>query len=183
MKQRKKDTVAADKEDDKVDAHHHVGEDGPSVSHNAIIHHSVPVFSCQNLKMRAQNRGIEVHLRRNLSFWESRRGKMWWGRYEGGHLEASEQSLRERVKGAPLHLSLIKVEFASKQLHAQQGEDDEEKEEQQQKGADGLHGVEQRVDQVRQSGPVSANDQREEQTSAFFNLFSSCSKSHGTPLT
>lgn len=70
------------------------------------------------------------------------------------HLEAGEQSLRERVEGASLHLSLVKVEFASEQLHAQQGEDDEEEEEQEQQGADGFHGVEQRVDQVRQSSPV-----------------------------
>lgn len=77
--------------------------------------------------------------------------------FQSNHLEASEQSLGEGVKGAPLHLSLIKVEFASKQLHAQQGKDDEEEEEQEQKGADGFHGVQQRVDQVRQSSPVSSN--------------------------
>lgn len=45
----RKDTVAADKENDKVNAHHHVGEDGPSISHNAIVHDSIPVFSGQNL--------------------------------------------------------------------------------------------------------------------------------------
>lgn len=60
---------------------------------------------------------------------------------ESNHLETSEQSLRERVKGTSLHLGLIKVEFASKQLHTQQGKDDEEEEEQEQKGADSLHGV------------------------------------------
>ncbi len=59
----------------------------------------------------------------------------------GDHLEAGEQSLREGVKSTSLHLSLVKVEFASKQLHAQQGKDDEEEEEQQQKGADSFHGV------------------------------------------
>lgn len=83
---------------------------------------------------------------------------------EGDHLEAREQGLRERVKSAPLHLSFVKVELAPEQLHAQQGEDDEKEEEQEQQGADGFHGVEQRVDQVRQSSPVPGNDnkQREE---------------------
>lgn len=66
-------------------------------------------------------------------------------RYYGdvNHLETSEQSLREGVEGTSLHLSLIKVEFSSKQLHAQQGEDDEEEKEQEQKGADSFHGVQQ----------------------------------------
>lgn len=82
--------------------------------------------------------------------------------FEGNHLEASEQSLGERVKGASLHLSLVKVELAPKQLHAQQGKDDEEEEEQEQKGADGFHGVQQRVDQVRQSGPVSSSSSARE---------------------
>ena len=64
------------------------------------------------------------------------------------HLEAGEQGLWEGVECAPLHLSLVKVEFASEQLHAQQGEDDEEEEEQEQQGADSLHGVQQRVHQI-----------------------------------
>ncbi len=82
-----------------------------------------------------------------------------WG--DVNHLETSEQSLREGVKSASLHLSLVEVEFASKQLHAQQGEDDEEEEEQEQEGADGFHGVEQWVDQVWQSSPVPANNDKE----------------------
>lgn len=49
-----KDTVAADKENDKVNAHHHVGEDGTAVCHDAVVHDSVPVFSCQNLKGRKE---------------------------------------------------------------------------------------------------------------------------------
>lgn len=44
-----KDTVTADKKDDKVNAHHHVGEDGPSVCHDPIVHHSVPVLSREDL--------------------------------------------------------------------------------------------------------------------------------------
>lgn len=81
----------------------------------------------------------------------------------GDHLEASEQSLGEGVKSTSLHLSLVKVEFASEQLHSQQGEDDEEEEEQEQKGADGFHGVEQRVDQVRQSSPVPGDNKIKKQ--------------------
>jgi len=73
------------------------------------------------------------------------------------HLEAGEQRLGEGVERAPLHLRLVEVELAAEQLHAQQGEDDEEEEEQQQQGADGLHGVQQRVDQVRQRRPVAVN--------------------------
>lgn len=83
-------------------------------------------------------------------------------RYRGDHLETSEQSLREGVEGASLHLSVVKVKFAPKQLHAQQGEDDEEEEEQEQKGADSFHGVEQRVDKVRQSSPVPGNNKIKE---------------------
>lgn len=45
----KKDTVTTDKEDDKVNAHNHVGEDRPSVRHNAVVHHSVPVLSGEDL--------------------------------------------------------------------------------------------------------------------------------------
>lgn len=74
------------------------------------------------------------------------------------HLETCEQRLREWVKGASFHLSIIKVEFASKQLHTQQGEDDEEEEEQKQKGADSFHRVEQWSDQIRQGSPVPKND-------------------------
>lgn len=77
---------------------------------------------------------------------------------DGDHLEASQQSLRERVKSTSLHLRVVKVELAPKQLHAQQGEDDEEEEEQEQKGADSFHGVEQRVDQVGQSSPMAGNN-------------------------
>lgn len=45
----KKDTVSTDKEDDEVDAHHHVGEDRPPVRHDAVVHHGVPVFPRQDL--------------------------------------------------------------------------------------------------------------------------------------
>lgn len=85
------------------------------------------------------------------------------------HLEAGEQSLREGVERAPLHLGLVKVEFASEQLHSQQGEDDEEEEEQQQKGADGFHGVEQRVHQVGQGGPVASDTTETQHEGGIFN--------------
>lgn len=45
----KKDTVTTHKEDDKVNAHHHVREHWPAVCHNAIIHHSIPVLSSEDL--------------------------------------------------------------------------------------------------------------------------------------
>lgn len=45
-----KDTVTTDEEDDEVNAHHHVGEDWPSICHDAIIHHSVPVLSSEDLQ-------------------------------------------------------------------------------------------------------------------------------------
>lgn len=45
-----KDTVTADEEDDEVNAHHHVGEDGPPVGHDAVVHDGVPVFSREDLK-------------------------------------------------------------------------------------------------------------------------------------
>lgn len=157
----KKDTVTADKQNDKVNAHHHVGEDRPSIRHDAIVHHSIPVFSCQNLERSV----IKEEMQSSHEIFDSRShieeelsdGDIW-----GNHLKASEQSLREWVESASLHLSLIKVEFASKQLHAQQGENDEEEEEQEQKGADSFHGVQQWVHQVRQSSPMSANNDNKE---------------------
>jgi len=45
-----KDTVTTDKEDDKVNANHHVREDGPSICHDAIVHNSVPVLSSEDLQ-------------------------------------------------------------------------------------------------------------------------------------
>lgn len=77
------------------------------------------------------------------------------------YLEAGEQCLRERVKGAAFGLSLIKVELSSKQLHAEQSEDDEEEEEEQQQGGDGLHGVQQGRHQIGQSCPVAEQRWRE----------------------
>jgi len=44
------DTVSADEEDDEVKAHNHPRRGRASVRHDAIVHHSVPVFSGQDLK-------------------------------------------------------------------------------------------------------------------------------------
>lgn len=44
-----KDTVTADEEDDKVDADDHAGEHGAAIRHDAIVHHHVPVLTCQDL--------------------------------------------------------------------------------------------------------------------------------------
>lgn len=139
----RKDTVAADEENDKVNAHHHVGEDGPSISHNAIVHDSIPVFSGQNLCAQKEELKSIPGISTSRSHVGEKKHRSVVVTFKWNHLEASEQSLGERVKGASLHLSLIEVEFAPKQLHAQQGKDDEKEEEQEQKGADGFHGVEQ----------------------------------------
>ena len=53
-----KDTVTADEENDEVNADHHVGEDGSSVRHDAVVHHSVPVLSGQDLKTEGQTFNI-----------------------------------------------------------------------------------------------------------------------------
>lgn len=48
-----KDTVPTNEEDDEVDADDHSWRWWAPVRHNAIIHHSIPIFACQNL--RSQN--------------------------------------------------------------------------------------------------------------------------------
>lgn len=62
-----KDTVATDEEDDKVNANHHVGEDGASVGHDAVVHDGIPVFSGQNLERQREE--LAEH-RESLSVWE-----------------------------------------------------------------------------------------------------------------
>lgn len=44
-----KDTVPTDEEDDEVDADQHAGEGRPTIRHDAVVHHRVPVLSCQDL--------------------------------------------------------------------------------------------------------------------------------------
>lgn len=122
----RKDTVTDNEEGDKVDAHDHLWEDWPAISHDPIIHHCIPVLSCKDLQRKKverergrdrQKEGVckEKHIQCDCSV---------KGIRSISHLEAGEQGLGESVKCAPLHLSLIKVEFASKQLHTQQREDD-----------------------------------------------------------
>ena len=55
-----KDTVTTHEEDDKVHAHHHVGEDGPPVGHDAVVHHSIPVLSCENLQRQTIRHELPV---------------------------------------------------------------------------------------------------------------------------
>lgn len=43
------DTVPTDEEDDEVDADQHAREGRPAIRHDAIVHHRVPVLSCQDL--------------------------------------------------------------------------------------------------------------------------------------
>lgn len=49
-----KDTVTTNEEDDEVDTDDHPRRGRAAVGHNAVIHHGVPVFPCQDL--RGQNR-------------------------------------------------------------------------------------------------------------------------------
>lgn len=59
------------------------------------------------------------------------------------YLKDSEEGLPEGVKvTAGCHV-ILKVEPATKELHAQQGEDDNEEEEQQQETGNGTHTVQQ----------------------------------------
>lgn len=44
-----KDTVTADEEDDKVEADDHAREVWASISRDPVIHHNIPVLSCENL--------------------------------------------------------------------------------------------------------------------------------------
>lgn len=54
---RKKDTVSTDEEDDEVKAHNHSRRGRASVRHDPVIHHSIPVFSSQDL---TRNVDVEV---------------------------------------------------------------------------------------------------------------------------
>lgn len=53
-----KDTVAADEEDDEVDADQYSRKDWSSISHDAIVHHSVPVLACEDLRPRKTDTSI-----------------------------------------------------------------------------------------------------------------------------
>ena len=46
----REDTVSTDEEDDEVKAHNHPRGRRAPVRHDAIVHHSVPIFSGQDLK-------------------------------------------------------------------------------------------------------------------------------------
>lgn len=74
------------------------------------------------------------------------------------HLEDSEQGLGKVIECASFGHSLVKIELAPKQLHAEQGEDDDEEEEQQQEGGNRLHGVEQRSHEVTKRCPVTGKE-------------------------
>lgn len=78
------------------------------------------------------------------------------------HLEHGEQGLWEVIKCASFGHRLIKVELASKELHPKQGKNNDEEEEQQQQRGNGLHGVEQRGNQVTERRPVSGWERKSE---------------------
>lgn len=74
------------------------------------------------------------------------------------YLKDSEEGLGEGIKGAPLGVGLVEVEFAPKQLHAKQREDDDKEKEEKQQGSNGLHGIEQGCHQIAQRCPVPATE-------------------------
>lgn len=43
------DTVSTDEEDDEINADHHSRGCWTAIRHDPIVHHRIPVFSCQNL--------------------------------------------------------------------------------------------------------------------------------------
>lgn len=45
-----KDTVTTDEENDKIQTHNHTRKHRASIRRNSIIHHHVPVLTCQNLR-------------------------------------------------------------------------------------------------------------------------------------
>lgn len=87
------------------------------------------------------------------------------------NLKDGEEGLGEIIKCASFGHRLIKVEFASEELHAQQGENNDEEEEQQQQGGDGLHGVEQGGHQVTKRRPVTEEDREFNSPSFLFPFF------------
>ena len=66
------------------------------------------------------------------------------------YLKHCKQGLPEGVEVTAGRDVILKVELATKELHAQQGEDDNEKEEQQQETGNGTHTVQQGRYQVSQ---------------------------------
>lgn len=55
------------------------------------------------------------------------------------YLEHTDEGLWEVVKVTALNHSVREVEFPTKHLHTQEGEDDDEEEEEQEQGGDGFH--------------------------------------------
>lgn len=132
--QSSKDTVAADEEDDEVDADQHSWEKGATIGHDTIVHDHVPILTCQDLR-------VGVH---RESLWTPHRmvpptPKPTYSMLSRPHLKDSEEGLGEGIEGASLGVGLIKVELAPKQLHAKQGEDYDKEEEKKQQRCDGFH--------------------------------------------
>lgn len=49
------DTVAADEENDEIDAHQHPWEEGAAIGHDTIIHDHIPVLARQDLGVRGHH--------------------------------------------------------------------------------------------------------------------------------
>ena len=69
------------------------------------------------------------------------------------NLKDCQHGHRERVEVGG-RSSELEVESASKELHAEEGEDEDEEEEEEEEGHDGLHGGEQGDHQVPQGRPI-----------------------------
>ena len=82
----------------------------------------------------------DIELQRNKNNWIKIKSK-WWQLFIP-HLKDSEHGNWERVEVWG-RCAKVKVEGASEQLHAEQGEDEDEEEEEEEEGDDGLHGGEQ----------------------------------------
>lgn len=61
-----KDTVATDEKDNEVDADNHSRRGWTSVGHDAIIHHRIPVFTCQDLRRQGWGQTAGRSLRPQL---------------------------------------------------------------------------------------------------------------------
>uniref|UniRef100_A0A1I8GWZ1 Pyridine nucleotide-disulfide oxidoreductase domain-containing protein 2 n=1 Tax=Macrostomum lignano TaxID=282301 RepID=A0A1I8GWZ1_9PLAT len=139
------DVVAADEQNDKVEGHQDAHQAAnAAVAVDAIVHDDVPVFAGQNLRYC-----IKSAKKRSTA-----------------HLEHCNQRLPEGVKIASRLLRSFKVEFAAKQLHAEQREDHNEQKQQQQQGGDALDRSQQRCNQIPERTPVPGHLEHSQQSGA-----------------
>lgn len=154
-----KDTISTDKKDDEVDADQDTRHAGSFMSHDAVIHHGVPVLTSQNLKRIHFNTKVLQIFQIIFNF------RIIWGVVFWLYLKHSDEGLRKAVKGAAGFGLIWEVEFPSKHLHAQQGEYDNEEEEEQQQAGNGTYRVQKRSHQITERCPVSRGTQHQSNNS------------------